>query len=192
MSDADLTFAPLSVPEIQPKELNLPANRSRLPGGMVHSTASAPAPITASRLEIGGTWVQKVEFPVFEATEGEMESEPEPAPEKPVVIKAAGDSAQAHPVLSPLRPAYKNPARGDRRKPGMPQRIPVLHPSAAREAIPTSIPGETVELPLSQEAVLRIREAKTDPRRVAKIESCFTRLLPPDIATGSPLPTTPS
>ena len=154
---------------------------------MVQTTASTPAPITASRLEIGGTWVQKVDFPVFKATAGELESEREPAPERPVVVKAAGKSAQPHPVLSPPRPVRNEAAtRTARRKSGVTQRIPVLHPPPENEAGAVPTPGGPADPPPSPVTVSSIREAKTDPKRLAQIENCFTRLLPPEIPAGPP------
>ncbi|HZT43300.1 MAG TPA: hypothetical protein VFA07_14110 [Chthonomonadaceae bacterium] len=176
MSDGDLSFAPLAVPEIKPKESHLPVSGCRFPGRMVRATASTPTPITASRLEIGGTWVQKVEFAIFEEVAGGPESDPEPATEKPVVLKAAGETAQPHPVLSPPRSAYGR-ARTGQRKPVAPQRVPARRLPIRRDEMAASapIPDEAAAPSCSPETAARIREAKTDPRRIAKIDSCFLR-----------------
>lgn len=193
MSDGEQSFAPLFVPEVQLKNPQLAANQQRLPGRMVHAAAATPAPITASRLEIGGTWVQKVEFPVFEAADG-SESEQEPAPEKPVVVKAAGESAHLHPILSPSRPVREDAARAVRKTSDGPQRIPVRRPLIQREKrnAPALVPGKTADPPPCRATAASIREAKTDPRRITKIDSCFAKLLPSEPAAGPPLSEEPA
>ncbi|HLV79330.1 MAG TPA: hypothetical protein VKT32_03580 [Chthonomonadaceae bacterium] len=180
MSEEARDFTPLRAPEIPPLEHDLPPDRRRFPGRLAPTGASVPPPITASRLEIGGTWVQKMDFPSL----AEPAEEPRPpVREMPVVVKAAGESARPHPLLSPPRPVRKAAALlPPRRKRPEANRIPVLRPPLPKQSGTPPASGATATPSPLPETFPAAREAKTDPKRVARIESCFTKDLPPDPA----------